>query len=423
MKIKNISNLFILTLLFFQCVFPFQYTFIKVGLLGGIIFFFLIQIIATKKLHVNKKVFLWFLVYEFMNFLSIIVSMVRLQKTPLQGFSVNLVWPVVYFIILEQLYDRSLLKKIPIVLAAITSIACIYNFYYILLVNKVIPNILHISYPLAKINLGGINIGFLKIFSPNITNLIFLGAFCVSYFICSYNKVNKFFIACITGLIFINVFFTMRTAFIISIGLAVILTVALLLYLKEFKFKLKDVLKGVIIIALLTVLFNKQALVILDKVKYSFTGKTAITTSAEDLGSTIRMEQLKGLIKDWVNYPIIGSGNGVNSKYVVRSESSGVYELTYIAMLFQRGLVGVSIYFTLVVGILFSLIKRLKNNRSEIYILIPTIVAFCSIIFANATNPYIEAFDHLWMLFFPLVILNLTSHNNLFEEIEFGIKE
>lgn len=135
--------------------------------------------------------------------------------------------------------------------------------------------------------------------------------------------------------------------------------------------------------------------------------------NSTDLGAMIRADQFSLLIKSWKEKPFFGWGYGSVSQYIIRSdETPFIYELSYIALLFQTGIVGFAIYMSLIFWIFYKFYK-LRNrvdpemNKFNVSIL----VGLTTFLLANATNPYLYAFDHMWTLFYPLLILNTQILN------------
>jgi hypothetical protein len=69
-------------------------------------------------------------------------------------------------------------------------------------------------------------------------------------------------------------------------------------------------------------------------------------------GDEERYLQYKSLIEGWLKSPLIGSGVGAVASYVRSDEQPWSYELYFISILFQQGIIGFFMYF-----ILFSLIS------------------------------------------------------------------
>lgn len=92
---------------------------------------------------------------------------------------------------------------------------------------------------------------------------------------------------------------------------------------------------------------------------------------------------------------------------VVRSSARPwQYELQYHLLLFQTGLVGVACYSA---GILWMIGKAYKISAADPgpgAFLIPTIAGLAGVLIGNASNPYLQAYGALWMVFLPLAIIN-----------------
>lgn len=121
-----------------------------------------------------------------------------------------------------------------------------------------------------------------------------------------------------------------------------------------------------------------------------------------------RVEQFGSLIEGWMNAPLLGNGTGVNAS-VVRSELPGNYELSYVALLFERGLLGVSLYCILYIVLIYNAIIAI--NIVDEKRMISLIVSINLFMIANATNPYLNAFDYIWFMFILLVPIRLLSKN------------
>ena len=102
---------------------------------------------------------------------------------------------------------------------------------------------------------------------------------------------------------------------------------------------------------------------------------------------------------------ILGAGfRAIADDYARDSEKPWVSELQFHLLLFNVGLVGVTICLAiLVTGMLF--LRRASARCPE---LVPTLVATSTgaiaMLIANATNPYLQAPGHQWAVFFPLAV-------------------
>ena len=118
-----------------------------------------------------------------------------------------------------------------------------------------------------------------------------------------------------------------------------------------------------------------------------------------------RKYQFDALMAGFYEHPLFGNGAGAAASYLRSDSQPWAYELSYIAFLFQFGLVGFFIYLMGILFIIYTLIRRVKfvgRNSMEFCFL----SGFISFMIANATNPYLLKFDYMWLIFIPLGIAN-----------------
>jgi hypothetical protein len=66
-----------------------------------------------------------------------------------------------------------------------------------------------------------------------------------------------------------------------------------------------------------------------------------LSSQTIDAGAILRHEQFFALVRGWLEHPILGAGHGASAFGSIRSETMPwAYELSYLAILFQTGLVG-----------------------------------------------------------------------------------
>ena len=88
------------------------------------------------------------------------------------------------------------------------------------------------------------------------------------------------------------------------------------------------------------------------------------------------------------------------------------YELTYVALLFQTGIIGVLAYLGLLFWPVYKGAQLLKKTNEEAGLfIIPSIVGCACFLIANATNPYLQSYDFMWALFLPIAIINFFMKN------------
>ena len=131
----------------------------------------------------------------------------------------------------------------------------------------------------------------------------------------------------------------------------------------------------------------------------------SITDFSENESNLERVYQYHAMMRGIYENPLFGKGAGAVASYLRSNEQPWTYELSYVALAFQYGLVGLLFYVLGVVGLcwrLILIIGRKGRASFEFYCL----AAFIAFVIANATNPYIFEFDSMWMLFLPYAIVN-----------------
>jgi hypothetical protein len=126
-----------------------------------------------------------------------------------------------------------------------------------------------------------------------------------------------------------------------------------------------------------------------------------------NLSASARAEQFYPLLHGWMDNPLFGSGHGAAALGSVRSEEQAwAYELSYLGLLFQIGLIGSIIYFSALLWTFIKSIRFVRTNPKSSAMILPLLVGLTCFLIANATNPYLAKFDYLWTIFLPVGILN-----------------
>jgi O-antigen ligase len=121
-----------------------------------------------------------------------------------------------------------------------------------------------------------------------------------------------------------------------------------------------------------------------------------------------RRQQFFALLNGWYEHPVFGAGLGEPAYGSIRSDvMPWAYELSYLALLYQTGLVGMGIYAAGIAWIYFMGIRILRSGGMFGESMLPLLVGMTCFLIANATNPYLAKFDGLWIIFFPVAVINL----------------
>jgi hypothetical protein len=137
---------------------------------------------------------------------------------------------------------------------------------------------------------------------------------------------------------------------------------------------------------------------------FDFSGKVV----SIDPDANARADQSRALIQGWLESPFVGAGLGAATEIQRSQEMPWAYELTYIAILFQTGAVGFAIYLSGILWIVYRLVLIMRDRSSPVrliaYGMLNGMVGF---LIGSASDPYLLAFDYLWVLFMPIGLINL----------------
>jgi len=112
-----------------------------------------------------------------------------------------------------------------------------------------------------------------------------------------------------------------------------------------------------------------------------------------------------------MEHPLLGEGLGASAYGSIRSEiMPWAYELYFLSLLFQTGLVGFLFYTAGILWILRRGIQTIRKGGLAAQLMIPALVGLLSYLIAAATNPYLARFDGIWVIFLPLALINLEAH-------------
>jgi hypothetical protein len=127
-----------------------------------------------------------------------------------------------------------------------------------------------------------------------------------------------------------------------------------------------------------------------------------ITSAFSESGP--RATQFYSLFDGFVRNPVLGSGVGGSVDLVRSADRPWMYELSYMMLLFNGGIVGFGLVMSFMAFYYLKALKSVKNGKfymSEKIALLTGLLVFSA---GNATNPYFSGFDALFLLgLLPLI--------------------
>lgn len=384
---------------------------IKVLLLAILVFAILIKVSKTRELKIHNTIFN--LTAFFVLVTLLFAANGALAGTPgaVAVIRVYAFWPLVYLLLIQEMTTLSIFKKLETTMFFALIFISIYGTNYILSMVGIIPLIYNFNFASVESSYG-LQEGFIKAESLGFNTLAFLIPFTLSTFmnnISNQIKNSKLVIVSLLLGLLVVMLSGRRAILLVTIASPLfLLGLKVLARNYEAKKLLINLLKAIIPLSIaIIVLF----LIVASYVEITPSGIIALFTAgfdfSSDHGASLRKEQFHALVNGWMENPLFGAGHGAATNVSIRNrEMPWAYELYYLALLFQTGIIGFMLYFSGIAWIYATGIKIIKTDVDYANILLPMLVGMTCFLIASATNPYLPTFEGIWTIFLPIAVIN-----------------
>ena len=362
----------------------------------------LICAIIKKQIKSNITLLKWSFIYILCNFIPYMIGLIYNNPGVLYYSNTYFVWPILYTLVFFSVDDNFywLFHKVMVICTWIVVAIGLIAFFYFN-VNLVVDGTFWGIKPTIRPGFP-----FITISDGCVDSIIFLYSYLIVYSIQN-NRYN------LTLLVLCFIFIFTTSSRIIY----VILFLSVILYL-FFEYKVNKNTRNIQKLGTLMLVVLLCCIIVVIATSYmklfAITDILDFFSEVSEQSDSYRTEQYYALIKGWSAYPLLGNGTGVNAEVVRSTLIPGMYELTYIAILFERGVLGFIVYIGL---LLFLSIKSIHLCRccavNQRY-LFPNLVALNMMLVANITNNYTQCFDYIWMLFILFPLFKKDKNENLY---------
>jgi hypothetical protein len=397
---------------------PTVYQEVKGALLGTVVFVLLAAAMLRQHvIRLHLAVIFWTLLIATTGIVFSFYGLTLSAPGAVRQLSVFFLWPLLYCFLVGALTNlENMIALVRVMVGALVAI-CMYSIMYILYAIGVWPDSLYIE--LDQGQAIGIYEGFMEFNLYSISSLIFIVPFSVAAFLNTRARAfpvrRPWMLVAIMLGIGVSIL-SGRKALWLALFIAPFIT---WFFVKLSRFsrqktrrRFVDAFAMVTIAALgwgSSVFFLESGSISLGATQilheflrgFDFSGTAGGGDSAMS-----RAEQFTSLMEGWLRSPIFGNGLGASASVVRSDEQPWAYELSYMALLFQTGVVGLAIYAVATAWIYWHGIKILKEDGPLAAIMLPSLVGMTCFLTANATNPYLAKFDYMWVIFWPLALIN-----------------
>ncbi len=399
-------------LLFFLLLFvPVAYTPLKAILMLAVLLMVSVEGMLQGYLRIHPVVLAWTLGLATLSAAFMLRGAVRDAPGALRVGTVYILWPIVYTVFVAGAARPRVQRALIRTMIAAAIAVPLYILSFVLWRIGWLPGFMYV--PLDQGQDIGIYAGFIELNVHSLSSLLFLVPF-VSACLLTWPAEDDLpmgrgwlWLALLAGVGVVLI--SGRRALLLSVAigppLALLMRMALPRVTRQATTRLlMATVIGAIFCAAAVLLylhqlgFTLQGLIDMFMEGFDFSG---------DYSASLRRQQLIALLDGWATNPLLGAGHGAAAPGLVRSpEMPWAYELSYFALLFHVGIVGFVAYASGVIWICWAGLRLIRQVPRQGRMMLPALVGMICFLIGNATNPYLEKFDYLWVIFLPVAILN-----------------
>jgi O-antigen ligase len=411
---ESVARFLASLLLILTIIFPTAFQLVKAGILI-IVLFIVVRGLLLHQLQLSSTLYFFSLIYGTIGIGWSLYGEVMENPGALRVVTVMVIYPLLiplFCTLYKRGHENGLYRIFLISAWVLIIVDLLYVITGLIFPENLLESFFDLLYEeSAVINDGGT---YIKFTLPNIASIIFLLPFFLAslFFHDSGNQKSHIFI--IVLLLLVVAVLSGRRALLLSalIGPAT----AFLLTLNNYRTRQKGGVSRRRWPMLVMVFFMVSLIypvVVIVGMEHFVELVTSIFDFSENSSNLERVHQFSALKQGIVEAPLFGHGAGAVADYIRSEEMPWAYELFYVSIMFQYGIVGFLFYSVGVAFLAFYLISavREKGRASFEFYFLSGFIAF---MIATASNPYLAKFDYMWVIFIPYALVNfkLVSSKN-----------
>lgn len=387
---------------------------IRYLILFGIFCLLTIRAAASEKglrLQISPEILSFTLFYVTLGLLFVFYGYLAGNPGALVMLQAYVLYPILFALILQFSCNKQFLWNMVNVIVVGAISVSLYGLVIFGVALGILPDYLY--FDIGIINTLSTESGSIGIGAETIIPLLFITPFLIALVFLRYLNGEKIvntallIVAIILCLVFAVV--TGRRSFWAVIAMAPFLTYFFLIFRAHRSGKLLTKLFITIsVISFLVLIWQMTRIFVLENFYHDINDRLlSIFNSRFDSSFTHKEMQSIFMLREWSDRPIFGYGHGAVVKNISSSdETPWAYEATYSLLLHNTGVVGFVAYSSGIIWLYIKAIGIIKRSESWSNVMIAILVGLTSFLIANITNPYLGQIDSLWILFYPLAIIN-----------------
>jgi hypothetical protein len=409
-------------LVFLMLVFPmiFALAYIKVFLFAIILVAVGIAMMKSGQAGLHPTVAIWTIALSAMSFLFVLEGFFVGAPGAERTAQIYIIWPIIYALVIAGVRTEQVLFGLIGTIVVSTICIAVYSIVYMLIQTNILPESKYfdlISFDWQPQAFGLHD--YIAMQFPGLNSMPFLVPFVIALLVTSLPSTvgslplrrSWLWMAAFLGLA--TVLISGRRALYLVTLTSPFLTLLFVSFQPIVERHLsRKALVRVTAVGVLGVLLSLTCLnsiygVSLSGLADRFSRGFDFSPTTEEYGAIERNVQFHALLAGWMENPLLGAGHGAPVYGSIRSDDTPWnYELYYVALLYQTGLLGFSAYTAGVLWIYWTGVRVIRSGGYLSALMVACLVGMSSILVANATNPYLARYDAMWAIFLPLALIN-----------------
>jgi len=408
-------------LVFLMLVFPMvpELFYVKVVLLIIILVSVAIATLKTGQEGIHTSIVLWTLSLSVLGSVFILEGFVAGMAAAGQLVPLYVIWPLIYAAMIAGVRNERILSDLLTTFVVATISIGIYSMAYTLTETGILPESRVSDLIFSDRQAFALQDGWVQMLYPGLNPLLFLVPFSLALLVASPESLRGLRLARIwlwtavaLGLV-AAILSGRRALYLVTLTAPLFIFIFASFRLKaERRLTWKSLTRvSLLVVILLTIcvaslnaVYGITAAGIAERFSLGFN----FNPTSENPETTERRAQFHALLRSWMENPLLGSGYGAPAYGSIRDDVSPYnYELTYLALLHQTGLIGFAGYGAGIIWIYWMGFRIMRAGGPLSALMLACLVGMSSFLIANATNPYFGSFETYWTIFFPLAVINL----------------
>lgn len=363
----------------------------------------LIPLVIFLKPYYNKTLLYFLIAILLYACFNTLLGLLYGNPGALRVLTVTMLWPILFFIIsghfkIEYIKKVEKIFKVSAILILILGLIQLSESFFLY------DGIAKYFFEKDAETYINIDKAYASFSNPAMASLLFLGPFFLTRLIIEKRKSDLWYVI----IIILIGFIANRRGLLVAMGITIPLLISFLIASGTIGLRKATTILArsvIVILFLLGILIYLYPEIITEFQNRFFTNKEASNVE--------RTKQLPALLNGFYKNIFIGNGAGAVAGVVRSYEQPWSYELFYLSILFHQGIIGLLLYFSSFLTVLYFILKLVKKYPGYIgNHLIMVICASCVFLINSATNPYIGKLDYMWVIFYPIALCNFLSTKN-----------